>query len=268
MKAVTLRPIGKAFAQLLVGCLFLSVSSIASAMTITKAVDINVVSVCSSTAGCASDGPVGDKFFQTEVNKIWAQAGIQVNFVSQSYLTNDNYYNINDRSASSSFYNLDRLYGGASDSTIYMYLVHSINGGTAWGEGWVDGSGFVIAMDQVVSANRLDTVAHELGHNLGLLPTSDGGVGWHSTDPYDLMASGSIRYSPANIGEISTDGLTGKDQLPLDQVLIARSSRFLYDLAAEIDEPQSVALLLVGLVGVGGMQRRQKQAQADKAAII
>ena len=58
-----------------------------------------------------------------------------------------------------------------------MFLVHTIAG--AYGEGWFAWGGIGIAMDTVMAYNgglgRIDTIAHELGHNLGLVPTSLGG---------------------------------------------------------------------------------------------
>ncbi len=270
MNRVSSRPSGGVFPRLVLGFFTLLLSGAAFALPITKAVDIRVVDVCSSTLGCASDGPSGNKFYQAEVNAIWAQAGIKVNFVSETYLggVNNSYgaagvtygnmfYNIND-SAVNSFSNLDSLFGGANDNIIYMYLVHSINvpaGGTTYGEGWVNGSGFTVAMDVVVAQNRMDTVAHELGHNLGLLGVAQGGVAWHSNDPNDLMGAGSIRTVPTSIGQISTDGVTGLDRLPGSQVAVVTGSYLVYDV---VPEPSVLMLLVIGLVGVVGTRRRAR----------
>lgn len=246
----------------------LLVSAVAWSAPITKVLNVHVVDVCSSTSGCASEGPSGDKFFQTEVNAIYAQAGIKVNFVSETYLGGANnsygaagitygnqFYNVND-SSTNSFSNLDSLFGGPSSSTVYMFLVHSVNAGGSgitFGEGWLGYGGLVIAMDAVMTYNRLDTVAHELGHNLGLMPNSLGGVNGHSTDPDDLMASGSIRHVPTSLSQISTNGLTGYDQLPADQVAYIRNSSLLQNY---VEEPASWLLLMVAVPGLIRLRRR------------
>lgn len=243
-------------------------SSAVWSMPITKVLNVHVVDVCSSTLGCASDGPSGDKFFQNEVNAIYAQAGIKVTFVSETYLGGANnsygsagvtygnlFYNIND-SSSNSLLNLNNLFGGASTSTVYMFLVHSVNAGGSgitFGEGWLGYGGLVIAMDTVMTYNRIDTVAHELGHNLGLMPNSLGGVNGHSTNANDLMASGSIRHVPTSISQISTNGLTGYDELPAAQVALIRQSSLLQNV---VDEPASWLLLMVAMPGLIRLRRR------------
>jgi hypothetical protein len=109
--------------------------------------------------------PPEDQFFATEVNKIWAQAGIGVFFspIQNIYST--------------LFSNIDRFqlrrqhllrpplrirHRRPSTTTVDLFLTHTVAG--AYGEGWLGLGGIVIAMDDVMAYNsgngRIDTIAH------------------------------------------------------------------------------------------------------------
>ena len=59
-----------------------------------------------------------------------------------------------------------------------MFLVHNLDFNAAYGEGWLGFGGLVMNMDLVMAFNggagRIDTIAHELGHNLGLVQPDAG----------------------------------------------------------------------------------------------
>ncbi|MFL5255501.1 MAG: PEP-CTERM sorting domain-containing protein [Rhodopila sp.] len=229
-----------------------------SATTIDKTLTVNVYQVCSDTGtNCASTGPAGDTYFAAEVNKIWAQAGISVAFDFVRQIDSSAFSNINDSSTSHRFQDLAYAYGtGPSATNVDMFLVHSVVG--AYGEGWFGWGGLVIAMDDVMTFNggigRIDTIAHELGHNLGLMPdnlSGSDGQG-HSTIPQELMASGGIRSIPASLADIAPSGL-GLDLLSAGEIAIVRQSSLLHD----IPEP-ATCLLLLGAVGtIAGSRRRR-----------
>ncbi len=230
----------------------------ALATAITKSLTVDVFQVCNdSGTSCASTGPSGDAYFSAEVNKIWSQAGISVNFVFVQQIDSTFYYNINDNSGNS-FTNLTKAYGTyQSATTVDMFLVNTIV--DAYGEGWLGAGGLAIAMDTVMAYNhgdgRIDTIAHELGHNLGLVPnTYNGSDGTgHTTNPVQLMASGGIRDVPATMADIAPDGRNW-DQIPADQISIARGSSLLRDI--DVPEPESWLLLLAGIGCIAAMRRR------------
>ena len=235
----------------------------AQAATIDKIVNVNVFVFCNDAGtSCASTGPAGDAYFSTEVNKIWAQAGIGVTFSFSGFIDSTAYMNINDSSTGHEFCELYNscVTNHLSSTVETLLLVHTVDGGSAYGEGWVGFGGMVIGMDTVMAANggngRLDTIAHELGHNLGLVPVTSAEFDgtYHDTNANDLMAGGGIRSSPTSLGQISTDGLTLLDRIPADQVTTARDSGLLY----ETPEPGTWMLLISGTAGLAFFRRRQR----------
>jgi hypothetical protein len=199
----------------------------------------------------------GDAYFAAETDKIWSQAGIGVNFNLAGQIDNSSFLHIDD-SGAYSFDALARLAPDYQSSTVVdMFLVETVAG--AYGEGWFGAGGLVIAMDTVLGfspTGRIDTIAHELGHNLGLVPLSLGGdSGGHSSNPAYLMASGGVRNVPGTSADVSPDGL-GLDQIPQGQIDLARQSSLLQDVAPE---PVSVLLAGCGLLALVAIRRGTAQ---------
>src|SRR5262245_22646925 len=68
-----------------------------SAIPITKSLTVNVFAVCDDGgSNCASKGPAGNLFFETETDKIWAQAGIDVKFVEMTNLNSAGFGNLDE----------------------------------------------------------------------------------------------------------------------------------------------------------------------------
>jgi hypothetical protein len=236
----------------------------ASATAITKFVTIQVYQLCDDSGNnCASAGPSGDAYFAAETSQIWAQAGIGVGFNSAGTINSTLFSTIDDTSGSGhTFWDLNSLYGGPSMTTVDMFLVRNLDFNSAYGEGWLGFGGLVMNMDLVMAFNggtgRIDTIAHELGHNFGLVQPDQGGdAGSHSdsSHPDYLMASGAWRNVPATLADINPDGFK-LDKLPQDQIDYARQSSLLSDTNAP--EPASMAFVGIGLVAVGLLRRRRR----------
>lgn len=194
-----------------------------------------------------SDGTGGPSInlFTAETQKIYAQAGHTVSFLGISTFMSDTYVNL----ASSDFSALVTGIGHqqhANANVLNMYFVNTIasmSGGTTYGIGFLGGNGIAIASDSVNAFNggigRLDTIAHEIGHNLGL-GHNDFGAG--SAD--NVMTSGGSRTVPTSLAQITPDGLGLSKFTRAQQGEMALSS-----FTVAVPEPGGFALLAFGSIG-------------------
>jgi hypothetical protein len=111
-------------------------------------------------------------------------------------------------------------------------------------------------------AGRLDTGAHELGHNLGL-DVGIGAMNGHSPFPNYWMASGSNRFQPNSLADICPAGACC-DLLPQAEIDLARSSRLQVDYAADhqVRGPRGLTLVAVALAGGAVLAPLQRAASA------
>lgn len=242
----------------------------AGAMAIDKTVNVNVYQVCfDGGATCASQGPLGNLYYAAETNKIWAQAGISVSFTFKQQLLNSSFYDVNDNVPGDGFDDLyNSVFGAGTASTVTnrvdMFLINDFDG--AYGVGFSGFGGLIMSMKAISEfdcggaagcTGRVDTLAHELGHNFGLVPTTfvdyagalDPG---HTTMTNALMAGGDVRLVPTTAADIAPTGL-GLDLLPQTHIDFARQST----LVSSVPEASSAALLGLGLLGLGVLRRRR-----------
>lgn len=181
---------------------------------------VQPIQVCNDAGTTCAPTPL----FKNETEKIYAQAGVSSVFLPTTQL--------NDSSLLStpSVSDIDLPGNGQhpNPTTINMWFVqdmpYSVPGYVLFGEGWIDANGVAINGTAVQNYNggvgRRDTIAHELGHNLGLRHTTLG-----AGDADNLMTSGSSRSVPSGVGDITPDG-ADLSQLTTDQVDEIRGSPF------------------------------------------
>lgn len=196
---------------------------------------IQPIQVCDdSGSSCA-----GVNLFRDITEKILAQAQLKVSFLPTNRLNASRFLSINDSSDRTSpdyeFYELTRTgaagaFGRHPDSTntdgpINVWFVDDIealNGFTQFGLAWVDANGVLISSEALDFGEngRTDTVAHEIGHNLGLRHSTLGAGGANN-----LLTDGDRRNIPGSVDDVFPDG-AGTSSLTNAQLREILSSPF------------------------------------------
>lgn len=193
----------------------------------TRFVSIQPIQVCDDFGLFCADLAL----FEEATRKIWAQASIDVSFLAPNRLNASRFLTIDnqDEFAELSFAGGAGAFGRNPLSTrtsgpINMWFVENIfafEGFETLGLAWIDQNGVVIS-DKIQDFNdgigRLDTVAHEIGHNLGLTHQGFGSGGANN-----LMTEGFARNVPSSLDDITPDGAR-LDRLTNAQIDFARAS--------------------------------------------
>lgn len=168
--------------------------------------------------------PAPMPLFQAETEKIFSQAGVAPIWLPTVQVSDSSMLvvsGVNDVNVPGNGQHADPL-------TVNMWFVEDLDIGPDWllfGEAYNGGNGVVINGTEVQNwdggIGRIDTVAHEIGHNFGL-----GHFDFGSGGGNNLVTQGIDRDVPGGIGHITPDG-DNLSQLTAAQITEMRSSPFL-----------------------------------------
>lgn len=173
------------------------------ATTIDRFMLLQPIQVCDNAGARCASAPLS----VSDTQAIYEQAGVAAVYLPTTQLNRTSLLTVDGVN------DVNQVGNGQSSNatTLNVWFVDSLNSAPntiLFGEGYLGGNGSVINSSAVDAAGRSDTVAHEVGHNLGLGHNSFG-----AGAPSNVMTAGASRNAPAS-------GLT-QDQI--DQI---RASAF------------------------------------------
>ena len=179
--------------------------------------------------------------------KIWAQAGIDVVFLPLRTFDATQFLVLEDSTEITLLRDAAGNGANSNPSVLNVWFVDTI--ASQFGAAVQGGNGTAIAATPPVGSPRIDTLAHMIGHNLGLS---------HVTDVLNLMDT--ILGPVLTIDDIAPDGIGGArlDQAQISDIFARTDLPFIVDTPAPIPLPAAAWMFLTALGGLGLFRWRRR----------
>ena len=224
----------------------------AAALPLDKVVYIRPVAVCDDSGNNCTDVNQFLSLSAQATKDVWKQAGYDVVFLPSrtgpgQTVNNSSLLNIDTEAKARNLVRDNVL--DINSTVIEAFLVNSITAPVAaYGWGFIDNPGIIIS-NATVTANRMDTLAHEIGHNFGL----DHGSHGNAAQPLQNLMT-PLRTVPNALDQLASNGGT-LDALNSQQIAEARNG-----VTSQSD--------LLGRAGrrapAGGQHRRRRLPGCDR----
>lgn len=238
---------------------------LAQSMPIDKRLVIRPIQICNSTGSCANDQ---QQLFEPVDDAVWAQAGIEIQYLQFSSVVDQRSFDLTHEELFGSFAQPENWFEtapGNVDNThvVDLWFARSLPAGILGiADADADPTGMfidvvrnnILVSQSVVEFSGNDTIAHEIGHVLGLnhcgyRPSLFGssyipcpGASVLTDDSKNLMTPFvTFNVSPNNV---APHGL-GLAELTAEQIRMARLSPFLIDVTT-VPLPAPWSMLLLG----------------------
>lgn len=277
--------VARRFALLAVGVVLFAGNS-ARAQLITHRITIQPIQI--TNVGATVVGNASLTLFEAATDKIWAQAGIDIQYNSWITYASNTFTNANSPFTGGAN-NLDVLtasnaafpWNSLPTTVVRMFFVNTINNNTnilgvsyqnnaptEFYDPLTDGqvtsgrNGILIA-NRTFTLGYIDTIAHELGHMLGLDHENNGAF---TQSGRNLMLESPTSF-PTSISNIFPDG-NDSSQLTDDQKTVAKYFHFAVPLPENqqytytaVPEPAHIAVVAGALALAAGLYRRRRAAR-------
>ena len=275
--------VARRFALLAVGVVLFAGNS-ARAQLITHRITIQPIQI--TNVGATVVGNASLSLFEAATDKVWAQAGIDIQYNSWITYASNTFINATNP-ASGQASSLAQLttnnaafpWNSLPTTVVRMFFVNTIDGNVnilgvshqnyvpefynpAGGQISSASNGILIA-NRTFTLGYIDTIAHELGHMLGSDHENNNAF---SQSGRNLMLESPTSF-PTSISNIFPDG-NDSSQLTADQKTAAKYYHFAVPLPVNqqytytaVPEPAHIAVVAGALVLAAGLYRRRRAAR-------